>query len=123
MTACCVRTGIGETAMKRVLLGSTALAAAGVLAADAAAAEGIRLQIGGRYKGAAGVVLAEDFSASAGVAGHDLRDYVFKQDVEVHFAGETALDNGLTVGAAVEIEGQTSDDQVDSVYAYFSGGF
>ncbi len=110
--------------MKRVLLGSTALAAAGLLAADAVAADAVTLKIGGRYKGAAGVVLSEDFSASAGVAGHDLRDYVFKQDVEIDFAGETVLDNGLTVGAAIELEGQTSeDDQIDSVYAYFSGGF
>jgi hypothetical protein len=33
------------------------------------------------------------------------------------------LDNGLTVGARVELEGQTSSDQIDAVYAYFSGGF
>jgi hypothetical protein len=51
------------------------------------------------------------------------RDYVFKQDVEVYFLGETVLDNGLTVGARVELEGQTSSDQIDAVYAYFSGGF
>ena len=110
--------------MKRVLLGSTALAAIGLLAGDAAAADGVSLKIGGRYKGAAGVTLSEDFSASSGVAGSDLRDYVFKQDVEVNFEGQTVLDNGLTVGAAVELEGQTTeDDQIDAVYAYFSGGF
>jgi len=110
--------------MKRVLLGSTALAAAGLLAAVASAADGVTLQIGGRYKGAAGVVPSEDISASSGVAGHDLRDYVFKQDVEVDFEGKTVLDNGLAVGAALELEGQTTaDDQIDSVYAFFSGGF
>ncbi len=110
--------------MKRALLGSTALAAATLLAAGAAAADGVTLKIAGRYKGSAGGALSEDFSASSGVAGHDLRDYVFKQDVEVDFAGETVLDNGLTVGAVVELEGQTSeDDQISSVYAYFSGGF
>ena len=110
--------------MKRVLLGSTALAAVGLLAAGAAAADGVTLKIGGRYKGAAGVVLTEDFSAASGVGGNDVRDYVFKQDVEVEFAGETVLDNGLRVGAAVTLEGQTTaDDQIDSVYAYFSGGF
>jgi predicted porin len=110
--------------MRRVLLGSTALAAAGLLAAHATAADGITLKIGGHYKGAAGVVLSEDFSAAAGVASSSLRDYVFKQDVEVNFEGNTVLDNGLTVGAAVELEAQTdSEDQIDSVYAYFSGGF
>jgi outer membrane protein OmpU len=109
--------------MKRVLLGSTALAAM-LLAADAAAADGVTLKIGGRYKGAAGVMLSEDFSASSDVAGSDTRDYVFKQDVEIDFEGETVLDNGLTVGAVIELHGQTdADDQIDSVYAYFSGGF
>jgi hypothetical protein len=108
--------------MKHVLLGSTALAACALLAADAAAADGVTLHIGGRYKGAAGVVPSEDFSASSGVD-DDVRNYVFKQDVEVYFLGETVLDNGLTVGARVELEGQTSDDQIDAVYAYFSGSF
>ena len=109
--------------MKGVLLGSTALAA-GLLAADAAAADGVSLEIGGRYKGAAGVVPSEDFSASSDVAGSALRDYVFKQDVEVVFEGETILDNGLRVGAAIELQGQTDeDDQIDAVYAFFSGGF
>ena len=48
--------------MKRILLGSTALAAAALLAAHAAAADGVTLKIGGHYKGAAGAVLSEDFS-------------------------------------------------------------
>jgi hypothetical protein len=110
--------------MKRILLGSTALAAAALLTVHAAAADGVMLKIGGRYKGAAGAVPSEDFSASSGVAGSDARNYVFKQDVEVAFEGETTLDNGLRVGATVELEGQTTaDDQIDSVYAFFSGGF
>jgi hypothetical protein len=109
--------------MRVSLLGSTALASFALIAADAAAADGVKLEIGGRYKGAAGVVPSEDFSASAGVDDDDARNYVFKQDVEVYFQGETVLDNGLTVGARVELEGQTSDDQIDAVYAYFSGGF
>jgi hypothetical protein len=110
--------------MKRVLLGSTALAAAALLAVEVAAADGVTLRIGGRYKGAAGVVFSEDFSPSTGVSGSYLRDYVFKQDVEIDFTGETVLDNGLTVGAVVELHGQTdADDQIDTVYAYFSGGF
>ena len=41
----------------------------------------------------------------------------------MHFDGSTTLDNGLTVGVHVELEGQTSDDQIDQVYAYFSGGW
>jgi len=109
--------------MRGILPGSTALAAAGLLAPEAVAADGVTLKISGRYKGAAGVVLLEDLSAATGVADRDVRAYVFKQDVEVEFEGKTELDNGLTVGAAVQLEGQTDEDQIDSVYAYFSGGF
>lgn len=108
--------------MKKVLLGSTALVAAGLIAGDAAAADGVKLSLGGYYRGVAGVMF-DDFDGAAAGLEDDLRDYVFKQDVEVHFKGETTLDNGLTVGAVVQLEGQTSGDQIDEVYAYFSGGW
>jgi len=106
--------------MKKALLGTTALIAAGLAFGDAYAADGVKLSIGGRYMGAAGVNFddADGFDDDG-----QTRDYVFKQDVEVYFLGETVLDNGLTVGARVELEGQTSGDQIDAVYAYFSGGF
>jgi len=109
--------------MKNTLLGSSALVAVACLVGNAEAADGIKLGIGGRYQGAAGVLFGEDFSASSGTSDGNARDYVFKQDVEVYFLGETTLDNGLTVGARVELEGQTSGDQIDAVFAYFSGGF
>src|SRR5262245_55353357 len=109
--------------MKHSLFGTTALVAIGLLAPAAHAADGVTLHIGGRYMGTAGVVPSQDFSPSSGVSDSDVRDYVFKQDVEIYFLGETVLDNGLTVGARVELEGQTSSDQIDKVYAYFSGGF
>jgi outer membrane protein OmpU len=105
--------------MKKALLGTTALIAAGLAVGDAYAADGVKLNIGGRYMGAAGV----NFQNADGFAESSVRDYVFKQDVEVYFLGETVLDNGLTVGARVELEGQTSGDQIDAVFAYFSGGF
>ena len=106
--------------MKKALLGTTALIAAGLAVGDAYAADGVKLSIGGRYMGAAGV----NFEDADGFANSSQRDYVFKQDVEVYFLGETVLDNGLTVGARVELEGQTQTaDQIDAVYAYFSGGF
>ena len=106
--------------MKKALLGTTALIAAGLAVGDAYAAEGVTLELGGRYMGAAGVLFGED---ADGYDEDDTINYVFKQDVEVYFSGETVLDNGLTVGARVELEGQTSGDQIDAVYAYFSGGF
>jgi outer membrane protein OmpU len=112
-----------EGNMRRALLGSTALVVLSLAAANAGAADGVKLSIGGWYHAAAGGVLGEDFSESSGVSGGDLRDYAFKQNVGVAFSGESVLDNGLTVGAYVELRGQTQEDQIRKVYAYFSGGF
>jgi hypothetical protein len=104
--------------MRISLLASSALVNVGLLIGVAQAADGVTLTIAGRYMGAAGVTLAEDIP-SPFVSEDDLRHYVFKQDVEVHFTGEATLDNGLVVGAHVELEGGTSADQIDEVYAYF----
>ena len=107
--------------MKHVLLGTTALVAAGFAASSAHAAQGVQLGIGGYYAAAAGLILSQD--DNNGDPGAHTRDIVFRQDVEVHFKGETTLDNGLTVGARIELEGQQSDDQIDEVWAYFKGGW
>jgi predicted porin len=108
--------------MKHLLLGTTALVAAGLMVGEAYAADGVKLGIGGRYLGAAGGIIDED--DSTGESGDDRHDDVVKQDIEVYFTGETTLDNGLTVGARIELEGQNQDDdQVDATFAYLSGGF
>jgi hypothetical protein len=107
--------------MKNVLLGTTALVAAGLGASNAEAAQGVQLGLGGYYAAAAGVLF--DQSDGNNDPGHNTRDVVFRQDVEVHFKGETTLDNGLTVGAQIELEGQQSNDQIDEVWAYFKGGW
>ena len=104
-----------------VLLGSTALVAIELLAIDVLAADGVKLSIEGWYNAAAGGMVSEDFSASTLVDESDLRDVAFKQYVGVGFSGETILDNGLVVGAYVELNGQTNEDQIRQVYAYFSG--
>jgi hypothetical protein len=117
------RPGAGASAMKRFLLGSTALAVVGSMAVEAAAADGVELGISGWYHAAAGGIAGEDFSASSLVDEDDVRAYAFKQNVGIAFSGESALDNGLAVGAYVELRGQTHEDQIRKVYAYFSGGF
>jgi len=107
--------------MKHVLLGTTALVAAGLAASNAYAAQGVQLGLGGYYVAAAGLLISQD--DGAGEPGHNTRNIVFRQDVEVHFKGETTLDNGLTVGATIQLEGQQSNDQIDEVWAYFKGGW
>jgi hypothetical protein len=107
--------------MRSSLFISTAIVGVFLIFGESWGAEDVKLSIRGRYYAAAGAALGQD--DGPGESGDDTRDYVFKQDVEVHFRGETTLDNGLTVGARIELEGQTSGDQIDEVYAYFKGGF
>lgn len=102
--------------MKRFLLGSTAIASAAVLAAPALA-DGVELGLGGRYAAAAGVLFDQD--SEAGESGANTSSDVFRQDVEVYFSGAAELDNGLTVGVQLQLEGQQSGDQIDEVYAFF----
>ncbi len=104
--------------MRKFLLGSTGLLALAISCGQGRAADGVKLTIGGRYMAAAGGVVSEDFD-NPFFDENDLRDYVFKQDVEVHLRGEATLDNGLKVGAKIELEGATSADMIDEVYVYF----
>jgi outer membrane protein OmpU len=114
--------------MRRLLLGSTALIGAGLAVASqpAIAADGIKLGVGGYFRTAYMVVFDDD---SEGEPGNERNtDGVFS-DAEIHFTGSTVLDNGLEVGARVELEGEddtspTGDgDQIDEAWIYFSGGF
>jgi outer membrane protein OmpU len=106
--------------MKKVLLGTTALLGAGLVASPAFAADGIKLGVGGFFKTAYMVNFDDD---SEGEPGNERNtDGVFS-DAEIHFTGSTVLDNGLEVGARVELEGEDDSDQIDEAWIYFSGGF
>jgi len=112
--------------MKRVaLLGSTALFGAGMVATPALAADGIKLGVGGFFRTAYMATFDDD---SEGEPGNERNtDGVFS-DAEIHFTGSTVLDNGLEVGARVELEGEDNgatggNDQIDEAWIYFSGGF
>ena len=58
-----------------------------------------------------------------GEPGNERNTDGFFQDAEIHFTGSTVLDNGLEVGARVELTGETDEDQMDKSWVYFSGGF
>ena len=105
---------------KKVLLGTTALVAAGFAVQDARAADPISLSLGGyQYWGA----FAADYDAD------NLGDASIKYDGEIHFKGKTVLDNGLEVGVRLELEGEQDrpagdkQDQMDETYTYVSGSF
>jgi hypothetical protein len=111
--------------MKRGLLGSSALvgamlAAHPALTGQAWAAEPIKLSVGGFFKEAYMVVIDDD---GEGELGNERNTDGFFNDAEIHFVGSTVLDNGLEVGARVELEGETEEDQVDEAWLWVSGGF
>jgi predicted porin len=111
--------------MKKLLLGTTALVAAGVLTGQAQAADPVSLSLGGYYRTAIGVVFdGDEDNAVTGEGGSARHSYYHEQDVEVHFTGETTLDNGLTVGVNIQLEGQTQGgDQIDETWAFVSGSW
>src|SRR5512145_1224405 len=115
--------------MKRALLGTTALIGAVIdlgAATPALAESPIQLSVGGFFRTAYMVVLDDDNSLpnnNAQEPGDDKAEDGVFSDAEIHFVGRTVLDNGLEVGARVELEGETADDQIDEAWIYFSGGF
>jgi predicted porin len=108
--------------MKKALLASSAIIAAGVIAAPALAAEKkaagpIALKLGG-YFTALGVHTSQDTSAGA-----NRRNFMITREAEVSFSGSTKLDNGVSVGVDVQLEAETCGDQVDESYIWFKGSF
>jgi outer membrane protein OmpU len=103
-----------KNTMKKVLLAGTALVGAAFFAAPAQAE--LKLGLGGHFSGYA-VYVDEDEAA-----GTNNDNFAFRRNTEIHFTGETTLDNGLTVGVHIEqdIENQNTNDES---YAYFSGGW
>src|SRR5687768_9348540 len=112
--------------VKKTLLASSAVLGVGLMASPAFAAGGITLGVGGYFKTAYMVNFDDDGEGDLGNERNT--DGVFS-DAEVHFTGSTILDNGLEVGARVELEGEDDTspdgdgDQIDEAWIYFSGGF
>lgn len=110
--------------MKKILLGTTAMMTAGLIASGANA-EGINLSISGYYTAAIGMV---DIDAPVATTEDDV---IMQHEGEISFAGSTTLDNGLTVGAEANLEmvnnNRTTtgadDGQFDEVFAYVEGSF
>ena len=102
--------------MKKVLLAGTALVGAALIASPAQAE--LKLGLGGHFSGYAVYVDEDEAAAPA----PELDNFAFRRNTEIHFTGETTLDNGLTVGVHIEQEIESNADNNES-YAYFSGGW
>lgn len=105
--------------MKKVLLGTTALAALVALPLTAQSAEKIKLGLGGYYR--AMVVWGNQDDGA--VVGDEFRDHGIARESEIYFSGKTTLDNGIKVGVMVQLEGETTGDQIDNSYIWTAGGF
>lgn len=98
--------------MKKILLAGSALVGVAMLAAPAQAE--LKLGLGGHFSGYA-VYHDQDNDT-------DQHNFEFRRNTEIHFTGETTLDNGLTVGFHTEMEIEGNDLNNES-YAFFSGGW
>ena len=107
--------------MKCLLRTTTALVSVAVTADPTAAAEPIRLAVGGFFREAYMVNFDDD---GEGELGNERNTDGLFNDAEIFFMGMTTLDNGLTVGARVELEGEdNAGDQIDEAWIHFMGGF
>jgi len=124
--------------MKKTLYGTTALVAAGLMAGEAMAASGLKLGIDGFYNNSIGSSFGNGPTTqipsggggvtTAGLGNFDLQAVSMRQEIRVNFTGQTQLDNGITVGVLVGLNGESvaksdSDEQIDRAYADFSGKF
>jgi predicted porin len=113
--------------MKKHLLGTTALVAAGMFGlVDTAAAQTkvmpIQVSVGG-YMGEFVSYTSQDDRGGAAF-NQKLTQFDQWSDKEIHFNGRTTLDNGLTVGFRIELEGNTdASDQIDESYMFIEGRF
>jgi hypothetical protein len=108
-------------ALKSFFYGTTALASAGLVAGvagNAAAAERIMIGVHGYHQQfLVGAKQDYDNSALSG-ADRSTNPVTEKHNSEICFVGETTLDNGITFGVNVQLEANTSGDQIDESYLY-----
>ena len=114
--------------MKKLLLGSTALVVGGLMAAPAMAADPIKIGVGGYYT---------FYAVAGGISSTYANDGTwaqykglnFQQEGEIHFIGQTKLDNGTSVGVHVELEGWNQNAGaaagawIDEAFLFAFGGW
>lgn len=104
----------GLVYMKKSLIGTTALVAAGMLATagTAVAADPIKLSTGGYFRAAIAYVSEDDTSVT------NRRNHAIAYDSELVFRGATTLDNGLEFGVKMEIGTEGNAFGPDEVMMY-----
>ncbi len=98
--------------MKKILFGTTALVAAG-LVSTAHAADKISLSVGGYMNQEIGIADSQPGETHVNLV----------SNAEVSFGGKTTLDNGITIGVDVQLEANSqAADQIDESYLYLESG-
>ncbi len=111
--------------MKKLLLGSTALVVGGLMAAPAMAADPIKMGVGGYYTFYA-IAGGIDSTYALNGTWTQYKGLSFIQEGEIHFIGQTKLDNGTSIGLTVELEGwnpasSTANSQIDEAFLFAFG--
>jgi outer membrane protein OmpU len=106
--------------MKKVLLGTSAIALASAFASPAAAAEW-DVRVGGYSNQAIGYG-SSNFSHFSTIDG-DYDGVDVLSNTEVFFLPTITLDNGVKFGMNIQLEGNTSGDQIDESYMHITGSF
>lgn len=115
--------------MKKILIGSTALLAAGIVASpsfgqEALSASNLDLSLGGTMD-----MTVHYRSKNPGVSDTDKeRNHAFDLDGELHISGETTTDAGLSFGFEVEFEvagagAAAGGDNIDQNWIWVDGRF
>lgn len=104
--------------MKKLLL-TTALVGVAFVATPAMAE--VSLGLGGHFKGY--VTWNDQDDVDTAAVGDESRSFDMVRDTEIHFTGETTLDNGLTVGFHAENTADGGEFATQESYAYFAGNW
>lgn len=111
--------------MKKVLLGTSAIALAGAVAGQASAAEW-DVKVGG-YALSYVVYAQHDVKTPVGVIDPGVDGVDVWWDGEIHFKPSITLDNGIKIGADIQLEARAgaggTADTIDEAYTYIKGSF
>jgi hypothetical protein len=105
--------------MRKLLFGTSALVAAGLLQADPAFAQAkespVVLTVGGRFH----TFYVFTDNRESQLSGGGVRDHGLLREAEIAFRGRTTLNNGLRAGVVVRLEAETCADQIDESWIWF----
>ncbi|PKQ06726.1 MAG: hypothetical protein CVT72_05705, partial [Alphaproteobacteria bacterium HGW-Alphaproteobacteria-11] len=113
--------------MKKILLGTTALVSAGLIAGPALASDPLTVTVGGTVT--AGFYVIDGDNTAAGASVNDTAVKLVARNIDINAEG--TLDNGMVAGVLATLSlgddfvvgGGTNDARFRELFAYLEGGF